>query len=177
MNKLKTLKRSSHQEKGAILLLSLILLLILTLLGMSAMDLTRSEMQVVKTTKDYNLAFQAAETAINQATRSFSGISLTTLTFTDISHIKRYVFGWDDTDSRIIQRCDPVDNVPDRTIVNMLTITLNARVVAHAIITTRLTEEDSIGNRHLIIESIGRSGAIGGTDYAEAKLVQTMKVD
>ena len=82
----------------------------MTLLGMSAMDLTQSEMQIVQTTKDYNLAFQAAESALNDARNKLITVSTT------LSHeeIKEYVYELEDgltnglsvaplRDSRIIQ--------------------------------------------------------------------------
>jgi len=61
------------KQSGSILLVSLILLLIITLLGISAVELTEAEIKIVKNTKDYNLAFQAAETGLIKAVDFFSG--------------------------------------------------------------------------------------------------------
>lgn len=53
-----------QHERGAALIMALIILLISTLLGVAAMNTTVLEEKMAGNTKDRNLAFQAAETAL-----------------------------------------------------------------------------------------------------------------
>jgi len=55
---------SVDAERGAALVMALIILLVLTLLGVSAMNTTVLEEKMASNAKDRNLAFQAAETAL-----------------------------------------------------------------------------------------------------------------
>ena len=73
-----------HQQRGAVLIISLIMLLVLTLLGVSSMRTTTLEEKMAGNLRDKNLAFQAAETALRDgedlietlvATSSFDGTS------------------------------------------------------------------------------------------------------
>jgi type IV pilus assembly protein PilX len=60
-----TVRRKSQQ--GAALLISLILLLVLTFLGISSMQTTTLEERMTANQKDYYLAFEAAEYALTEA--------------------------------------------------------------------------------------------------------------
>ena len=53
-----------HQQQGAVLLMSLILLIILTLLGISAMESTKMETRMAANTAEYNRALQIAEVGV-----------------------------------------------------------------------------------------------------------------
>lgn len=55
-----------HQrhQRGAILVVSLIMLLVMTLIGVTAMQNTIMEQRMAGNTRDLNLAFQAAEAAL-----------------------------------------------------------------------------------------------------------------
>lgn len=55
------------RQTGAVLLVSLVLLLILTVIGMSAVHITTLDTRISANTKDRSLAFDAAETALNMA--------------------------------------------------------------------------------------------------------------
>lgn len=55
---------SSHRESGAILVVSLLLLLVMTLLGLTAMQVTRMEERMAGNARDMNLAFQGAEAGL-----------------------------------------------------------------------------------------------------------------
>jgi len=59
MNKLSLTKQS-----GAVLIVSLIMLLLLTLIGVSSSQVTGLEEKMASNSRDQNLAFQAAETAL-----------------------------------------------------------------------------------------------------------------
>jgi len=67
--KVKTRRFLLHQktQRGAALLISLILLLVLTFLGISSMQTTTLEERMTANQKDYYLAFEAAEYALTVA--------------------------------------------------------------------------------------------------------------
>lgn len=54
----------SYHQNGAVLIISLILLLLLTLIGASSIQTTSLEEKMTGNIRDENLAFQAAETAL-----------------------------------------------------------------------------------------------------------------
>lgn len=56
----------NHQQQGAVLILALILLVVLTILGISAIEATKLETKMAANTKNYNRAFQHAEEGINK---------------------------------------------------------------------------------------------------------------
>src|SRR5262245_24539639 len=64
-----TMPLRSHRsrQKGAILVVSLLLLLVMTLLGLTAMQVTRMEERMAGNTRDLNLAFQGAEAGLRDA--------------------------------------------------------------------------------------------------------------
>ncbi len=55
------------QQKGAVLVISLIFLLVLTVVGVAAMQNTSLEEKMAGNVKDRNLAFQNAESAVREA--------------------------------------------------------------------------------------------------------------
>jgi len=73
--------RLPRKESGAALLISLILLLVLTFLGISSMQTTTLEERMTANQKDYYLAFEAAEFAL-QAAEDDLGILISTADFT-----------------------------------------------------------------------------------------------
>ena len=56
-----------NRQKGAVLAVSLLLLLVLTLLGVSSMQGTRLEEKMAGNAKDRNLAFQTSESGLREA--------------------------------------------------------------------------------------------------------------
>jgi len=60
----------SHQE-GAVLITSLILLVIITMLGVSAIEATKLETRMAANTREYNLAFQIAQSGIDHTFRQY----------------------------------------------------------------------------------------------------------
>ena len=56
-----------HKQSGAVLAVSLMILLMMTLIGVSSMRGTVLQERMASNTKDRNQAFQAAETAIREA--------------------------------------------------------------------------------------------------------------
>jgi type IV pilus assembly protein PilX len=75
-------KISKHQS-GAVLIVSLIMLLLLTLIGASSIQTTSLEEKMAGNLRDRNLAFQAAESALNVAEASLDPPN-TLPTFTDV---------------------------------------------------------------------------------------------
>lgn len=59
--------RPIQKQSGAVLIVSLVMLLLLTIIGISAVDMTTLDTRVSANTKDKALAFDAAEAALNTA--------------------------------------------------------------------------------------------------------------
>lgn len=64
------------QQTGVVLVVSLIMLLLLTLISLTAMQVTGLEEKMAGNMRDQNLAFQTAESTLNTAE---AGLSLTTI--------------------------------------------------------------------------------------------------
>ncbi len=56
--------RAARTQRGAILVTSLLLLLVLTIIGLTAMRMTSLQERMAGSTRDLNLAFQGAEAAL-----------------------------------------------------------------------------------------------------------------
>jgi len=61
--------RRVHRQGGAILVTSLLLLLVLTVLGVTMMKMTNMQERMSGNTRDLNVAFQAAEAALRDGER------------------------------------------------------------------------------------------------------------
>lgn len=59
--------RSPHAQSGAVLIISLILLMLLTMIGVSASQNSGMEEKMAGNSRDKNLAFQASESALDTA--------------------------------------------------------------------------------------------------------------
>lgn len=68
----------SHSQQGVALIMSLVMLLILTILGVSSVQTTSMQERMSRNARDTNLAFQSAESAISEAEVYLGGV--TTLT-------------------------------------------------------------------------------------------------
>jgi len=64
--------RSKTREKGAVLIISMVVLLLLTLLGVTSMRSTTVEERIAGNLRDQNLAFQGSEAALTEAQRLVS---------------------------------------------------------------------------------------------------------
>ncbi len=58
---------SPHKQHGAVLIIGLILLVLMTMIGITAMQVTSIEEKMAGNTNDHNMAFQAAESALRSA--------------------------------------------------------------------------------------------------------------
>lgn len=65
-------------QKGAALAVSLIMLLVLTMVGLTGMQTTSLEEKMAGNNRDYNLAFQAAEVGLRQAETYVEALATTT---------------------------------------------------------------------------------------------------
>jgi type IV pilus assembly protein PilX len=66
------MKSPKTEEKGAVLIFSLVILVVLTLIGVSAMQVANMEEVMAGNMKDCNLGFQAAEASIRDASNWLS---------------------------------------------------------------------------------------------------------
>lgn len=87
---LPTSTNQMRREEGAVLIVALVLLLVLTMLGISAIESTKLETKMAANTTNYSRAFQTAEAGLAQAlqiyltdTNAFDGISETEVCDTD----------------------------------------------------------------------------------------------
>ena len=64
-----------HQQGGAVLAVSLILLLVITLIAVSSMQGTVLEEKMAGNSLDRNLAFQSAESAVREAEMGIEGVA------------------------------------------------------------------------------------------------------
>jgi len=62
-----------RRERGAILVSALLMLLVLTVIGVSVMQITRMQERMAGNTRDLNLAFQGAEAGLRDAEQTLWG--------------------------------------------------------------------------------------------------------
>lgn len=74
--------RGNARESGAVLVVSLIMLLLVTVLGLSTIGTTTMQEKMAANTRDKDLAFQAAELALKVAEKALEEEGLTALDFT-----------------------------------------------------------------------------------------------
>ncbi len=65
-----------NREKGAVLIVSLMLLLVMTLIGVTALQSTSLELKMAGNTRDRALAFEAAEVALREGENFFTNVAL-----------------------------------------------------------------------------------------------------
>jgi len=65
-----------RQQRGVVLIVGLIMLLLLTVIGMAAIRGTGIQEQMAGNMRDHNLAFQAAEAALRSGEEVLNGVSL-----------------------------------------------------------------------------------------------------
>jgi type IV pilus assembly protein PilX len=82
MSRSRRIRSLRRQNRGVALFLSLVLLLILTIIGVSAVQTTTLETRMARNEHDTLLAFQAAESALRDA-ENFLETVVTTAIFTD----------------------------------------------------------------------------------------------
>lgn len=78
-----------REQRGAVLVVSLIMLVVLTLLGLAGMNTTQMEEKMAANSQELSRAFQAAETGVAEAFENPAAFSLTatnTVTNTNIGN-------------------------------------------------------------------------------------------
>jgi type IV pilus assembly protein PilX len=71
-----------HAQKGAVLVTSLLLLLVITIIGVTVMQMSRMQERMAGNTRDVNLAFQASEAALRAAEEKVLGFPTAPVTCT-----------------------------------------------------------------------------------------------
>ena len=74
-NSFRTRYRAQSRQRGAVLIVSLIFLLVVTLIAVGSMRDTILEEKMAGNTRDRNLAFQSAESGMREAEQFIEGIS------------------------------------------------------------------------------------------------------
>jgi len=102
-------KRSfQHKQRGSVLLISLVILMILTLVGVSSMRNTTMEEKMAGNMRDKGLSFQAAEATLRAAEKYIEDNVISTQAFDtngsdglyDKSNLRLWrTLAWDDNDS------------------------------------------------------------------------------
>jgi len=72
------LKQTHYKQKGVVLVLGMLMLIILTLIGLTGMQMTTFEEKMAGNLKDKNSAFQAAEAALMAAETNIENNVITT---------------------------------------------------------------------------------------------------
>ena len=80
-----------HNQRGVALVMALVFLTLLTIIGVTAMGTTSLEEKMATNTRDRNLAFQSAETALLAAETWISGLAAEPGTWADATK-GRYAF-------------------------------------------------------------------------------------
>ncbi|MGZ8231471.1 MAG: pilus assembly PilX family protein [Burkholderiales bacterium] len=70
--------RTRRKEEGAVLIVALLFLVLLTMLGVTAMTGTSMEQRMASNTRDVGIALQAAESALRDARRDINGLVVNT---------------------------------------------------------------------------------------------------
>jgi type IV pilus assembly protein PilX len=71
-------QNTHHHQKGVVLVIGLLMLIVLTLIGITGMKMTTFEEKMAGNTKDKNAAFQAAEAALMAAETNIENNIITT---------------------------------------------------------------------------------------------------
>ncbi len=71
-----TMSKSPSQQRGVVLIVGLIMLLLLTVIGLAAIRGSGIQEQMAGNMRDHNLAFQAAEAALRGGEEVLNGVSL-----------------------------------------------------------------------------------------------------
>lgn len=126
---------SKKQERGIALFMSLVILLILTILGVSSVQMTRMQELMSRNSHDVNIAFLAAESALEDAEALIEGTtSIADFTATDAYMSGLYVeaahntatnwsqIDWSDANGYYITAATTVDGVaaPPKYIIEHL---------------------------------------------------------
>jgi type IV pilus assembly protein PilX len=114
-----------HNQRGVALVMALVFLTLLTILGVTAMSTSSLEEKMATNTRDRNLAFQSAETALVAAETWMSGLTSEPSPWADTAK-GRYTFDstvfdpiWKTVDwngaNVVVYPCTPTDSAPNNS--------------------------------------------------------------
>jgi hypothetical protein len=92
------------RQKGAVLVLSLVMLTVLTIIGLSSMSRSSLELKVANNSQQHNVAFQAAQSRLAFAGNTNDPVN-------PINYL--IAVNFDDPPSWPIQNCNPADGCPN----------------------------------------------------------------
>jgi type IV pilus assembly protein PilX len=75
-----TLSTPPKQQSGVVLVISLVMLLLLTLIGVTSVQTTSLEEKMAGNMRDQNIAFQAAEAALRDAEEDIDSVRISGIT-------------------------------------------------------------------------------------------------
>lgn len=138
-----------HKSNGSVLIISLLMLLVLTILGVTALDTTVMEERMSSNTRQRNLAHQAAETALKDAEQWLSNTAGNVVIS---SHISKFAGSDELYDSTVAANSLDFD-------VNNATAWTSANSEAVTTLSSFPTDASIIpGAPRYIIEYVGRVG-------------------
>lgn len=76
MRSRRTINCSQHQQRGMVLLVSMVFMLIITIIASEAMQSANLQERMAGNAKDVNLAFQAAEAALREGEAVLAGVNV-----------------------------------------------------------------------------------------------------
>ena len=120
MNAIPSRRRPSRRERGVVLVISLLMLLVLTLIGVAATRSTTLEERMTANQRDAEVAFQAAEAGLRNGESVLQAASPgdfdnTNGLYDDTATITYDTANWDDTDTRSYEgTLDPAPDSPPR---------------------------------------------------------------
>lgn len=74
-----------HRQRGAVLVTAMLLLLVLTIIGVTVMQMSRMQERMAGNSRDSNLAFQAAEGALRNAEGYIDSLEVRPVACSDLS--------------------------------------------------------------------------------------------
>lgn len=124
-------------QRGAVLIISLIFLLLMTIIGVTSMQTTSMQERMAGNTRDMNFAFQAGELALRQAENNLNTADFRTA---DLGAPLLDPLAWDTTTHPPISITLPSDAVDDLADPPALYVAPSTLVI-HGITATSMTSE------------------------------------
>ena len=126
----------TKKQKGSVLIISLIILIAMTLIGVTAMRTTVMEEKMTSNMRDKEIAFQAAEATLRFVEQQIQNNVISTVSFDNNSSVGHYDrsydqiwdrINWDDSDSLEYSAFDSSYNIstPPRYVIQHLATTGN----------------------------------------------------
>lgn len=153
-------------QKGSVLIVSLIILLVLTMIGVTAMGTSSLEEKMAGNSRDHELAFQAAEAALTDAQTFIEGIVATT-GFTNVGGLYALTTSpdiqatstWNSTNSRAYSATLPNTATQPRYIIELRPTTGGGEILelngggnsAQAITMFRITARGTGGTNTAVV--------------------------